>query len=44
MVNYILQYIPYEYIATITALLTGLSGNAEWLWTDLEQAALEVIN
>jgi hypothetical protein len=38
MVNYISQFIPH--IATITAPLTELSGStAEWLWTDLQEAA-----
>jgi len=41
MVNYISQFIPH--IATITALLTELSGNAEWLWTDLQEAAFEAV-
>jgi len=41
MVNYISQFIPH--IATITAPLTELSGNAEWLWTDLEEAAFEAV-
>ena len=39
MVNYISQFIPH--IATIRAQLTELSGNAEWLWTDLQEAAFE---
>jgi len=37
IINYISQFIPH--ITTITALLTELSGNAEWLWTDLQEAA-----
>jgi len=41
MVNYISQFIPQ--IATITALQTDLSGNAEWLWTDVQEAALEAV-
>jgi len=41
MVNYISQFIPH--IATITASLTELSGKAEWLWTDLQEAALEAV-
>jgi len=41
MVNYISQFIPH--IATITARLTYLSGNAEWLWTDLREAAFEAV-
>jgi len=41
MVNYISQFIPH--IATITAPLTELSGNAEWLWTDLQEAAFEAV-
>jgi len=40
-VNYISQFIPH--IATTTALLTELSGNAEWVWTDLEEAAFEAV-
>jgi len=39
MVHYISQFIPH--IATITAPLTELSGNAEWLRTDLQEAAFE---
>jgi len=41
MVNYISQFI--HNIATITAPLTELSGNAEWLWTDLQEAAFEAV-
>jgi len=41
MVNYISQFIPH--IATITAPLTELSGNAEWLWTDLQEAAFAAV-
>jgi len=41
MVNYISQFIPH--IATITAPFTDLSGNAEWLWTDLQEAAFEAV-
>ena len=41
MVNYISQFIPH--IATITAPLTKLSGNAEWLWSDLQEAAFEAV-
>jgi len=41
MVNYISQFIPH--IATITAPLTELSGNAEWLWTDLQEAVFEAV-
>ena len=41
MVNYISQVIPH--IATITAQLTGLSGNDELLWTDLREAAFEPV-
>jgi len=41
MVNYISQFIPH--IATITAPLTELSGNAEWLWTDLQEAAFKAV-
>jgi len=39
MVNYISQFIPQ--IATITAPLTELCVNAEWLWTDRQEAAFE---
>jgi len=39
MSNYVSQFIPH--IATITAALTELSGNVEWLWTDLKEAAFE---
>jgi len=41
VVNYISQFIPHS--ATITAPLTELSGNAEWLWTDLQEAAFEAV-
>jgi len=41
MVNYISQFITH--IATITSPLTGFGGNAEWLWTDLEEAALAAV-
>jgi len=41
MVNYISQFLPHA--ATITAPLTELTGNAEWLWTDLHDAAFEAV-
>jgi len=41
IVNYISQVIPH--ITTITAPLTELSGNAEWLWTDLQEEAFEAV-
>jgi len=41
MVNYISQFIPQ--IAANTAPLTELSGNAQWLWTDLQEAAFEAV-
>jgi len=41
MVNYISKFIPH--IATITAPLTELSGNPEWLWTDMQEAACEAV-
>jgi len=41
IVNYISQFIPH--IATITAPLTELSGNAEWLWPDLYEAAFKAV-
>ena len=41
MVNYISQFLPH--IATITAPLTELTGNAEWLWTDLQEAAFQAV-
>jgi len=41
MVNYDSQFIPH--IATITAPLTELSGNAKWLWTDLQEAPFEAV-
>jgi len=41
MVNYVSQFIPH--IATITAPLTELSGNVQWLWTYLQEAAFEAI-
>ena len=31
------------HIATITAALTELSGNAEWQWTDVQEAAFEAV-
>ena len=41
IVNYILQFIPH--IATITVPLTELSGNEEWVWTDLQDTAFEAV-
>jgi len=41
IVNYISQFLPHA--ATITALLTELPGNAEWQWTDLQDAAFEAV-
>jgi len=41
LVNYISQFI--SHIATITDPLTEQSGNAEWLWTDLQEAAFEAV-
>jgi len=41
MVNYISQF--FAHIAAITVPLTELSGNAEWLWTDLQEAAFEAV-
>jgi len=41
MVNYISQFIPH--IATITAPLTELSGNAKWLWTNRQEAAFDAL-
>jgi len=41
MVNYISQCIPN--IGTITAPLAEQCGNAEWLWTDLQEAAFELV-
>jgi len=41
MGNDISQFIPH--IATITAPLTELSGNAEWLWKDLQEAAFKAV-
>ena len=41
MVNYISQFIPH--VATITAPLTEWSGNAEWVWTDLQDTAFEAV-
>ena len=37
IVNYISQFIPHA--ATMTAPLTELAGDAEWLWTDLQETA-----
>ena len=42
MVNDISQVIPH--ITTIAAPLTELSGNAEWLCTDLQEAAFGAVN
>ena len=39
MVNYISQFMPQA--TTITAPLTKLTGDTEWLWTDLQEAAFE---
>jgi len=41
MVNHISQLIPH--IGTITAPLTAVSGNAQWLWTDLQPAPFEAV-
>jgi len=41
MGNYISQFIPH--IATLTAPLTELSVNAEWLWTDRQEAAFKAV-
>jgi len=41
IVNYISQFIPH--IATITAPLTELSGNAESVWPDLQEPAFEAV-
>jgi len=41
MVNYISKFIPH--LATITAALTELSGNPEWLSRDLQEAAFEAV-
>jgi len=41
MVNYVLQLI--HHITSITAGLTELSGNTEWRWTDLPEAAFEAV-
>jgi len=41
IVNYIWHFIPH--IATITVSITELSGKAEWLWTDLHEAAFEAV-
>jgi len=39
LVNYISQFLPH--IATITALLTDLTGNAEFVWTPTHDTAFE---
>jgi len=39
----IISHSSFPNIATITAPLTDLSGNAEWLWTDLQEAAFEAV-
>jgi len=41
MVNYLWQFLPHA--ATITASLTEPTGNAEWLWMDLDDAAFEAV-
>jgi len=41
IVDYISQFIPH--ISTITAPLIELSGNAEWLWPDLQEAAFKAV-
>jgi len=41
MVNYVSQFMPH--VATITALHRELSGNAEWLWMDLQEVAFEAV-
>ena len=41
MVNYISQFMPHA--ATITAPLTELTRDAEWLWTDLQEAAIQAV-
>ena len=41
MVNYISQFMPHA--ATITAPLTELTGDAEWMWTDLQEAAFQAV-
>ena len=41
MVNYISLFMPHA--ATITAPLTELSGDAEWLWTNLQKTACEAV-
>jgi len=41
MVNYISQFLSHA--ATITTPLTELTRNAEWLWTDLHDAAFEAV-
>ena len=41
MVNYISQFMPHA--ATITAPVRELTGDAEWLWTDLQEAAFQAV-
>ena len=41
MVNYISQFMPHA--ATITAALTELTGDEEWLWTDLQKTAFQAV-
>ena len=41
MVNYISQFLSPA--ATITALLTELTGNAEWQWRYIQHAAVEAV-
>jgi len=42
IVNYISQFLPH--IATIRAPPKQVSGNTEWLWTDLQEAGFEAVN
>ena len=41
MVNYISQFMPHA--GTITAPLSELTGDAEWLWTDLQETAFQEV-
>ena len=41
LVNYIPRFMPHA--ATITALLTEVTGDAEWLWKDLQETAFQAV-
>ena len=41
MANYISQFMPHA--ATITAPVTELTGDGEWLWTDMQETAFQAV-